>query len=106
MVHRALQPAKAATQIQPQGAMMNKRQIILIVIVIAIGAVLGGLILTWDKAATPEAAYGGHDKSDLSHAAHDNHDHGDPDEAGSTNSGPHAHPETKDKPAGDKSESR
>ena len=70
---------------------MNKRQIILIVIVIAIGALLGALILTWNKAATPEAAHGGHDKSDLSHAAHDNHDHGDHDKAGSTN-GPHAHP--------------
>ena len=60
---------------------MNKRQIILIVIVIAIGALLGALILTWNKAATPEAAHGGHDKSDLSHAAHDNHDHGDHDKA-------------------------
>ncbi|WON74580.1 efflux RND transporter periplasmic adaptor subunit [Nitrosospira sp. Is2] len=85
--------------------MMNKRQIILIVVVIAIGAVLGGLILTWDKAATPEATHGGHDKSDLSHAAHDNHDHGDEDEANSTN-GPHPHHETKDKSAGDKSKSR
>ena len=69
--------------------MMNKRQIILIVIVIAIGAVLGGLILTWDKVGTPEAAHGGHDKSDLSHATHDNHEHGDEDEADSTSGAHH-----------------
>lgn len=34
---------------------MNKRQIMSIAVVIAIGAVLGGLILTWDKAAPPDA---------------------------------------------------
>ena len=34
---------------------MTKRQTILIVIVIAIGAVLAGLILTWDNLARPEA---------------------------------------------------
>ena len=49
---------------------MNKRQIILIVIVIAIGAVLGGLILTWDNVARPEATRGYNDKSDSSQATH------------------------------------
>ena len=53
---------------------MSKRQTILIVIVIAIGIVLGGLILTWDKAAVPEATHSNHGKADSSHVPHDDHD--------------------------------
>lgn len=79
---------------------MNKRQIILIVMVIAIGAVLGGLILTQDKAAPPETAHG-HDKADSAHAPHEDHD-----EAEAMEDEAHEHPETKDKPAADKSKSR
>ena len=47
---------------------MNKRQVILIAIVIAVGAVLGGLILTWDKTASPNPSE--HDEVNSSHAAH------------------------------------
>lgn len=65
---------------------------------------VGGLILALDKAAAPETAHGGHDKSNLSHA-HDNHDHGDHDEGDTTND-PHPYPETKDKSAGGESKSR
>jgi hypothetical protein len=36
---------------------VNKRQMIPIVIVIAIGAVLGGLILTLDKTDSPNATH-------------------------------------------------
>ena len=62
---------------------MNKRQMIPIVIVIAIGAVLGGLILTWDKTDSPNATHEDHVKADSSNA--------------------HDHPETRDAPAADKS---
>ena len=62
---------------------MNKRQMIPIVIVIAIGAILGGLILTWDKTDSPNTPHQDHDKADSSHT---------PD-----------HPETRDAPAADKS---
>lgn len=66
---------------------MNKRQNILIVIVIAIGTVMGGLILTWDKAVSPNAPQDRHDETDPSHAAQ-------------------AHPETRDAPAADKNRGR
>ena len=62
---------------------MNKRKMIPILIVIAIGAILGGLILTWDKTDSPNTPHEDHDKADSSHA--------------------HDHPETKDAPAADKS---
>ena len=84
---------------------MTKRQTILIVIVIAIGAVLAGLILTWDNVARPEATRVYNDKSHSSQAGHKGHNHGDHEETDSTNR-PHAHPEIKDKAAGEKSKSR
>jgi cobalt-zinc-cadmium efflux system membrane fusion protein len=59
--------------------MVNKRQNILIAIVIAIGIVLGGLILTWNK----------EDKAP-SDAAHEDHAQADAQDA------PHNHAETKD----------
>lgn len=52
---------------------MNKRQYILIAIVIAIGVVLGGLILTWNKenkAASPGTAHGDHGQADSQDASH------------------------------------
>ncbi|MGH8684023.1 MAG: efflux transporter periplasmic adaptor subunit, partial [Nitrosospira sp.] len=52
---------------------MNKRQNILIVIVIAIGVVLGGLILTWNKenkAASPGTTHGDHGQADSQDASH------------------------------------
>ncbi|MEO7464087.1 MAG: efflux RND transporter periplasmic adaptor subunit, partial [Nitrosospira sp.] len=50
---------------------MNKRQMILIAVVITIGAVLGGLILTWDKAATPNATNEDHDEAAHSEDSHE-----------------------------------
>lgn len=85
---------------------MNKRQTILIVVVIAIGIVLGGLILTWDKAAVPETAHGSHDKTDSSHAPHDDHDdHDDHDEA-NPSSHAHKYSGTGDAPATNKNTER
>jgi cobalt-zinc-cadmium efflux system membrane fusion protein len=74
---------------------LNKRQIILIVIVIAIGAVVGGLILTQDKdkVGTPETAHD-HDKTNSAHAPHEDHD-----EAEAAKDHAHEHPETKEEPA-------
>lgn len=71
---------------------MNKRQLILIVIVIAVGAVLGGLILIWDKAVSTDDAHDKHDtaaSSDTGHAR----DKADPHDAA------HEHPEVEDEPA-------
>jgi cobalt-zinc-cadmium efflux system membrane fusion protein len=82
---------------------VSKRQTILIVIVIAIGIVLGGLILTWDKAAVPEATHSNHGKTDSSHAPHDDHD--DHDEAHSS-SHAHKYSETGDAPTADKNTER
>lgn len=83
---------------------MNKRQLILIVIVIAVGAVLGGLILTRDKVVSTHDAHEKHgptassdtgqahqDKASPSHATHDDHDEDD--------HAAHEHPETKDESA-------
>lgn len=52
---------------------MNKRQNILIAIVIATGAALGGLILTWnkgDKATSPDAAHEDRHQADSHDATH------------------------------------
>lgn len=68
---------------------MNKRQIILMTAVIAIGTVLGGLILTGDKTAPSNATHEDHDEA----ASSD-----DQDKAGSTHDA-HEHPEAKDAPA-------
>jgi cobalt-zinc-cadmium efflux system membrane fusion protein len=55
---------------------MNKKEIIPLAIVIAIGLISGGLILTWDK---PEAAHENHAGPAEAHHAdeHDHHDHKD-----------------------------
>ncbi|KIO48668.1 efflux RND transporter periplasmic adaptor subunit [Nitrosospira sp. NpAV] len=87
---------------------MNKRQIILIVIIVAIGALLGALILTRDKTVSTDTAHKKHDSAapsgtaqqqpdnaDPSHAPHDDHD---TDPA----IDPHAHSETQATPAGGK----
>lgn len=79
---------------------MNKRQTILIIIVITIGIVLGGLILTWDKAGAPETTHSGHDKADSSHAPHDDHD----EPHSSTHA--HRHAEAGDTPPADKNVER
>ena len=59
---------------------MNKRKMIPILIVIAIGAVLGGLILTWDKTDSPNTRTKIIDKADSSHA----HDHPETKDAASS----------------------
>ncbi len=50
---------------------MNKRQKTSIAIVIAIGVALGGLILTWDKASSPDVSHKEHEENDASNAARD-----------------------------------
>lgn len=86
---------------------MNKRQIILIVIIVAIGALLGALILTRDKTVSTDIAHKNDsvapsgtaqeqpDNADSSHAPHDDHDT-DP------TIDPQAHSETQATPAGGK----
>ena len=57
---------------------MSKRQMILIAVVIAIGAVLGGLILTWDKgdkAASPDVASENHATGQTSATLEENAGH-------------------------------
>ena len=51
---------------------MNKRQRISIAVVIVTGAVLGGLILTWDKAPSPDTLHEVHDEAAAADA-HENH---------------------------------
>lgn len=82
---------------------MNKRQIVLIAVVIAVGAVLGGLILTRDKAVSTDEPHEKHGSAASSNAGHAHQDktgssagtHDDHDDAHDA----HEHPETTDEPA-------
>jgi cobalt-zinc-cadmium efflux system membrane fusion protein len=72
---------------------VNKRQGISIVIVIGLGVVLGGVILTFDKAASPGTPHADHGKPDSSHTTYAEHDENERPEDHA-----HEHPETKDEP--------